>query len=758
MKKKDFTRRRFIATVSAGSAAAVVSGTFPTLGNTSTVNNNTSNPAISDGTPVAPANILSASQPWWVREGPLRLLDNEDVYHSDPSSSPSLDASQKNVLAFNADHLQVMGMAGGLDDQEFFFYSKVAGKKNEDYLAKYLPEAKKNWLRTIVYFNVHWFKRSFGEKHPDWLQLDENGNGNQIMYSQPSSRFCVNSPWREWVFQVVRDLCAYPIDGIFYDGPGFTVNTCYCHYCQDKYQKQYSEKLPSKKQRKGKLALDLLEFQTNSIADFLRDSNAVIKSVNPEILFYKNGGVRGGNWSTANLNRVLISEQDMLGSEGGYFYGDMMDTPVWKPGVTARLLETQSPDKPRVIFSTCRPSPWQYAQHSEADLRLIYAGTVANAANPMFEVWKTAYKRPEIQALIGMNRFVKKNATYYRGTRSEATTALVWSDTTANFYDGADAQLLETEQVKARSEIGNLDGEFSGLADALIRSQTPFDVIDDTRLVQEKLNRYTTIFLPNVACMSDKTVACLKEYVQQGGNLFATFETSLYDETGIRRPDFALTDMFGVSDKHKIVGPDRWGSMQPSAGIPLLEGWARDLVPAPTYHVTVKLNGGDPLVIFMQPLPGSLAGIPVPSDEPAMVTNRYGKGKVVYFSGDIGNGINSYHLLEWIRLIENVLREMSPSPVVVENAPRSVEVVLRSQEDGKLLLLHLVNFTGEMTRPIRKIVPLENVRITVRTKGAVKKIHTLMRPETLTPLKNGSEEVQFVVPHIGEYEVIVLEM
>lgn len=684
-------------------------------------------------------------------------MDNEDVYHSDPSSSPALDASQKGALAFNADHLQVMGMAGGLDDQEFFFSSKVAGKKNEDYLAKYLPEAKKNGLRTIVYFNVHWFKRSFGEKHPDWLQLDENGNGNQIMYSQPSSRFCPNSPWREWVFQVLRDLCAYPIDGIFYDGTSFTVNTCYCHYCQDKYQKQYGKMLPSKKQRKGKQALDLLEFQANSLVDFMHDSRTVIKSINPEILFYKNGGVRGGNWSTANLNRLLISEQDMLGSEGGYFYGDMMRTSIWKPGVTARMLETQSPDKPRVIFSTCRPSPWQYGQHSEADLRLIYAGTIANAANPMFEVWKTAYKRTEIQALVGMNRFVEKNASYYRGTHSEAVIALVWSDTTANFYDGADAQLLETEQVPARSEIGNLDGEFSGLADILIRSQTPFDVIDDVRLEQEKLDRYAVIFLPNVACMSEKTVACLKEYVQRGGNLFATFETSLYDETGIRRADFALAEVFGVSDAHKIVGPMRVDSMQPRAASPLMEGWARDLVPAPTYHVAVRLKGGDGLVNFMKPVAGSLAGYPEPSDDPALVTHRYGKGKAIYISGDIGNSFNSYHLIEWARLIENVLRETAPKLVVLENAPGSVEVVLRSQEDGRRLLLHLVNFTGEMTRPIRKIVPLQNIVITVRTKGGVKSIHTLMQPGTLIPLKSNDGEVKFVVPHIGEYEVIVIE-
>ena len=699
----------------------------------------------------------AVARPWWEREGPLRILDTATCYTGVTSPSPALEAAQRASSGFNAEHLHVMGMAGGLDDQEFFFSSKVAGKQNEDYLGKYLPEAKKRGLRVMIYFNVHWYKRSLGDQHPDWLQMEESGGQKPTLYGQLASSFCVNSPWREWCFQVVRDLCAYPIDGIFYDGPVFLPNTCYCRYCQEKFQKLHGGKLPPKKERKGKPARDLLEFQANSLADMLHDSRAVIKSINPEVAFYMNGGVRGGNWSTGRLNRVLISEQDILGSEGGYLYGDLTRVPVWKPGVTARLLETQAPDKPRVIFSTARPGPWNFSQHSEADLRLLYAGTVANAASVFFFMYKPLLERPGMQALTGMNRFVEKNAAYYRGTRSEATTALVWSDTTANFYDGADAQLLESDRVSARSEVGNLDGEFSGLADTLLRSQTPFDVIDDVSMEQEKLDRYAAVFLPNVACMSEKTAGRLKDYVGQGGNLFATFETSLYDETGIRRADFALAEVFGVSDARKIVGPNRWDYMQPRAQSPLLEGWPRDLVPATLYHVSVRPKGGEVLVQYMKPLAGSYAGIPEPSDDPALVVHRYGKGTAIYFSGDLGNALNSYHFIEWSRLIENVLRDIAPSPVVVENAPRSVEVVLRSQEQGRRLLLHLINFTGEMTRPIRRVVPLENVRITVRTKVEVRRIQTLMRPQTLAPRRIGGDRVQFVVPRMEEYEVVVLE-
>jgi hypothetical protein len=704
-----------------------------------------------------PGPASATAQPWWETEAPLRIVDAGTCYTGVTSPTPGLEADRKVSLAFNAEHLHVMGMAGGLDDQEFFFSSKAAGKQNEDYLGKYLPEANKRSLRVMIYLNVHWYKRSLGDQHPDWLQVDESGGQIPALYGQLSSSFCVNSPWREWCSQILRDLCAYPIDGIFYDGPAFLANTCYCRHCQEKFQKLYGAKLPSKKLRKGKPARDLLEFQAHSLADMLRDSRTVIKSINPQIAFYMNGGVLGGNWSTGRLNRILIPEQDILGSEGGYISGDLTRVPVWRPGVTARLLETQAPDKPRVIFSTARPGPWNFSVHSEADLRLLYAGSVANAASVFFFMYRPLLERPQMRALAEMNRFVGKNAAYYNGTRSEATTALVWSDTTASFYDGADAQLIESDRVPARSEVGNLSGEFSGLADTLVRSQTPFDVIDDVRLEQEKLNRYAAILLPNVACMSEKTAACLKEYVRQGGNLFATFETSIYDEMGIRRADFALAEVFGVSDARKITGPSRWDYMQPRATSPLLEGWPPDLVPATIYHVNVRPKGGQVLVRYMQPLAGSYAGIPAPSDDPALVVHGYGKGKVIYCSGDLGNGLNSYHFIEWSRLVENVLRDFAPSPVVIENAPRSIEVVLRSQQEGRRLLLHLINFTGEMTRPIRRVVPLENVRVTLRTKGEVKRIQTLMRPRMLAPRRVGAGQVQFVLPRLDEYEVVVLE-
>jgi perosamine synthetase len=57
MKKKDFTRRRFIATVSAGSVAAVASGAISSFGKIAYVKGNAGKLAILGGTPVAPAKV-----------------------------------------------------------------------------------------------------------------------------------------------------------------------------------------------------------------------------------------------------------------------------------------------------------------------------------------------------------------------------------------------------------------------------------------------------------------------------------------------------------------------------------------------------------------------------------------------------------------------------------------------------------------------------------------------------------------------------
>ena len=703
-----------------------------------------------------PASAPTHSGKWWGEE-PLRIIDLVTAYGQIDRRPAAQLACEKAAFGYNTEHLHVMNFTTvGLDDQGFFFQTKEAAKQNPDFLGQYLPEAHKDGLRVFIYFNVHAYSIPFGEKHPDWRQIRENGTPITGIYETATS-LCINGPYREWVFQIDRDLCAYPIDGVFYDGPIFFPETCYCRYCQEKFRNRNGAALPSKKERKGRSFAQLLEFQAASLADFLRDSQKVIKGINPNIALYMNGSVLGGNYATGRLARVINPEEDLILNEGGFLYNDLTRVPLWRPGVMARLQESQAGGKPYVVACAAALKSWNMSLLPEPELRLLYADTIASGASVYFGMFPSEWDQPEMNALAAMNRFFAKHSAYYKGTRSEARIAVVWSDTTANFYAGSAAQLIDAARVPARSNIGNLEQEFWGLTEAVLRAHAPFDVIDDYSLEHEALDRYQAIFLPNVACMSEACAARLEDYVRRGGNLLASFETSLYDEVGVRREDLALAKLFGVSTTGKLAGPRPWDYMAKQSASPLLDRIPREWIPSPIYYLQVKAGDAQVALRFTKPLVGSYELPPQLSDDPALTVHHIGKGAVVYCSGDLGNMIHSFHMPEPLILIENAIRLLAPPDIGLENVPSAVELVHRSQNAGRRHLLHLINFNGEMTRPIRQITPLRDVRITLPPDVPATRVYTLMRPQSLTPQKDGRGRTQVVIPHIAEYEVIVIE-
>jgi len=110
-----------------------------------------------------------------------------------------------------------------------------------------------------------------------------------------------------------------------------------------------------------------------------------------------------------------------------------------------------------------------------------------------------------------------------------------------------------------------------------------------------------------------------------------------------------------------------------------------------------------------------------------------------------------------LRIAANAARRMAPLPVEVTNVPGSVEVVWRSQQQGRRKLLHLVNFTGEMTRPITRVLPVRNAVVTLPAGESFSKARTLVEPRALSLSKDDKGRLRVTVPSINEYEVVVFE-
>jgi hypothetical protein len=708
----------------------------------------------------SPRGEISSSSPtsqigrWWEQE-PLTILDLH-TFAGEITRFPAPELAElKAKLGFNTDTLYVHNLFDGMDDEGFFFRTPLASRENPDYLKDFLPEARKRGMRTTLYFNVHYYTMEFAQKHADWVQVREGGGILDNLYGHGTT-LCVNSPWRDWVMELMKDLSAYPIDGIFVDGPMFFPDTCYCQWCQAKFRKLHGRELPSKRTRQGQAAGQLLEFQGESLAEFMRDLNRVIKSANPNILLYGNHTALTGNWATGHVNRWLAKEEDLLASEGGYVYNDLNQTPLWKAGLRARMIETQAAGKPTVIIACPALKPWTHAMLPAAEARLMYADTIANGAGAWMSLTLTEFDRPELQATVAMNQFVKANAQYLHKTRSEAQVAVAWSYATANAYS-PDAQLIDIAAVKGNTDAGNLQREFWGISEALLRRHVPFDVIDDVTLEQGELSRYRAVFLPNAACMSDETARQVTEYVRNGGSVFATFETSLYDEYGQRRKEFALGEALGVSSAGKIAGPRTYDFMSAVSDDSLTAGLPKPLILSPVYYARVRLAGATPVIRYLQKRLGPYREIPPVSEDPALTVNHLGKGTAIYASGDLGNTITNFHMRDSLAIVENAAAKLAPGIPRLEGAPGTVELVHRSQNGGTRHIFHLVNFTGQMTRPIQEVILVQGARLVLPRGMTAKRGTALMAKRAMVPRVGKTGEMELALPEFHEYEIVVVE-
>ena len=119
---------------------------------------------------------------------------------------------------------------------------------------------------------------------------------------------------------------------------------------------------------------------------------------------------------------------------------------------------------------------------------------------------------------------------------------VVYSEQTDNNYGGKPWQK-------------NYDDHAFGIYHTLIEDHIPFEMVHDRLLDADHLKSFKLLILPNIAALSDTQCEQLQKFVETGGSLLATYETSLYDEEGKPRSDFGLANLFGVSYSNQVEGP-----------------------------------------------------------------------------------------------------------------------------------------------------------------------------------------------------------
>lgn len=386
--------------------------------------------------------------------------------------------------------------------------------------------------------------------HPDWLQMGIDGRKTVFYGSMEGMPFWVaptsedvwispsNKEYRGFIMDLAQQIAMTGIDAIWFDVPHL------CFDFGDDWQDQWCSVDPASRSdfyNDTGWQLPTSPFQPDwhdpvwkqfviwryhQINDFVYDFNVALKSGNlnckliietssNSVLITQHGcdlialpavcDVIGHEYSGPYVERQYYSWLHMLATLK--FWYDLDENPSWL------LSYVQQGNVPVAQFHAALVTAMGYNYYTSGTIGM--AGIVDVDFMREFFSWLEHYD------------------DYVYGWNSKNNVALVFSQQTLDFLD------------KGRWSGYAYHDEFLGTSMMLIESNIPFDVLTDRDL--DRCLEYETVIVDNVACMSEDQASLLQEFVEDGGTLIVINETSLYTETGDRRDEFLLSDVFGVS-------------------------------------------------------------------------------------------------------------------------------------------------------------------------------------------------------------------
>jgi hypothetical protein len=307
---------------------------------------------------------------------------------------------------------------------------------------------------------------------------------------------------------------------------------------------------------------------------------------------------------------------------------------------------------------------------------------------------------------------------------------------------------------------------------ALVEARVPFELIHEAFLTPARLDPFKLLILADAAALSEAQCAAIREFVTRGGSVLATLASSLFDESGVRRADFGLADVFGVSFAGRIDGPmhNSYLSLDPDPATGRRHAILDGLNDTPrivngVFRVDVRPT---------QPFPSPVTLIPSYPDLPMedvypriqrtetreLYLRDLGRSRVVYFPWDIDRTFWEVMSVDHLRLLKNAVAWACNEPQPVEvDGPGIVDVAVWRQRDS--MTVHLVNLTNPMMMkgPLRESIPVGPLTVRVRLPDGARpaKVQLLTAGTTVAAAPaNGTLRV--VVPSVDVHEVIAIDL
>lgn len=567
--------------------------------------------------------------------------------------------------------------------------------KGRDYFGEVSSRLKAQGQKVIAYIN--WLE----SRHPEWYVVPLEGEPEKEfplaswarpdepdwrVQQVPGGRWrvaCLNSPRRRQVVDITREICeTYRPDGFHLD-MCFNSGVCVCAYCRPTLEaicgtKDLTHRVIAEHWR------EFIDWRNECSASLVGEVSAVLRELG---IFAAHNG-QNPLWLSPiyGFDRNLLPHLDLYVSE---IFSDLNQAALtmrWHRALGKPSCELLTSTSPYHAHLSVPSSSWEVSAACAKANRCDILGPCGVGAYPD----TTSSQRLLANVRHGQALFME-DADLHDTAVPVSQVALVFSWITRKYY-----------------REGRMDWseELDGWSRVLLEEHIPYDIViaEDVAAASD-LARFDLVILPNIVHVSDAFCSAVADYVRNRGRVLATGETSLGDEHGFPRDDFALAGLFGMTRQgmdEGVFAMDGASEPEPASGV-----FQRIKT---TANVTARRMSTDPA--------GSVAGaldpLPLePTEWPVIIYTTPGRGEAMYIAFGLGRYYATGGLVHAHDRMAACIDRMLPSRQVRVKAPRWLEVTFYKQETPARVILHLANRTPlahDMPR-IHDIPPMHDVEL-----------------------------------------------
>lgn len=673
------------------------------------------------------------------------------------------------VETFSRSHVDSVILYAKCQYGNFYYNAKKLGHKHsglgeQDLFNELTQKAHEKGIKVIAYYSVSWDEH-VSARHPEWLVTGPDGIKDNLDEYRWST-LCINSPYRMLVFEHLREIAAATgTDGFWLDMTIIGKNRCHCSFCKEKFFNRYGMHIPKDNTVAGWDTFQ--KWRYDYIEEFYSQAIDVIKSVDENIVVANN--YWGYPYQSGSMGSRAVGALKRADFSTGEAYTDW--TGLNAPGIFSKYLRGAGNNKPFEVLIGRFYNTWDYTVKSKNQLAYEAYTVIANGGTVTLD------DEPYHDGTLEKETYeYLKDIFNVINVRSEALNGAVPVKYAAILHSQATKDYLNN--YGEASFIPPIAGAYKVFRDLHI----PIGFLFDESLTEDTLTGYKVLILPDVGCLSTEHCGVIRNFVAGGGTLISTYKTSLYDQCGVMRDDYGLKDVMGLNFEgfsnytlsyFKLKEEPSWENINIRRPYGFNGGYIKANVGGDAKaaaYIVDPICETDGKTFFHN-------NLPAPHSKtlfPAIVTNKYGEGHSIYFASEIFSAFARKGQREVKNIIRSLLGNRAPRLPVKVECPSSVEVVVNTIGDHKLVV-HLINphmdlpvcyghmevFNGYYDRTlecIEDIVKLYNVKASIEIPNGrgVKSVKAFEGPG-IEGFSIDGGYCTFTIPEINLWQTILIE-